>query len=134
MFKIGDLVRIIKQPKDHMIHDLLGKRGYVDDINDNFIMFHELTADGRGGAGGIPIDCIGLANNDQELISWKKEYDDDCEAYRKEGEARAERHRKLKEKYIKQACDETGVSMEIVAQIFELAQKYQDDWERNLGW
>lgn len=134
MLKIGDLVRIVKQPKDHLIRDLVGKRGYVEDMNDDYIVFHELRADGLGGCGGIPIDCIELANDDQELLGWKKVRDDRFEAARKESEERTARYEKLKQKYLKEAHNKTDVDWIAVLDIFDLALKFQDEWERTLGW
>lgn len=135
MFKVNDLVKIVKQSSSINSHiGMVGLSGFIEEIKGDYAQFMELREDGCGGCGGVPLDCLALANDDTRLQNLKKARDEYIEKIRQEGLARGKRYEKLKNQYVTQAISETGVSKSTVERIFELADKFREEWENIMGW
>lgn len=64
MFKIGDIIKVIKQPKDLFVQ-IIGEVAYIEDIKEDFVSIRTIKPNGcRGGGGSIPISCIELEGGD----------------------------------------------------------------------
>lgn len=56
--KVGDICRVVSQPPD-MIVTIVGKIGFIDEINDEYASFEALRRDGSiDGAGAVPLSCL----------------------------------------------------------------------------
>lgn len=135
MFKANDLVRIVKQSSTINSHiHTMGLSGFIEEIVGDYAQFMELREDGCGGCGGVPLDCLELANDDVRLQNLKKARDEYIEKIRQEGLARSTRHQDLRRKYVEKASQETGASASDIEKIFDIALDFADDWDRNWGW
>lgn len=129
-FKVNDLVRIVKQTSSINAHiPSIGLKGFIEEIVGDIAQFVELREDGLGGSGGIPLDCLQLANDDAALITLKQNRDAKMAQLIEAYKHRAEKVRKLKREYILKACDATGVSYRSVSTIFEIAQEFEKESE-----
>ncbi len=129
MFKANDLVRVVKQSSTINNHiRTVGMSGFIEEIVGDYAQFVELREDGLGGMGGVPLDCLELANDDARLQRLKKKRDEYYEKLRNEAMASSKKYKALKDKYVAEACQETGVSKQNVEKIFEIANKFEDDW------
>jgi hypothetical protein len=68
--KIGDMVKIVKQPKD-VLQQIVGEVGFVIDIKTTekygvMVSVEAIHKDGSGsGAGAVPYDCVELETSDE---------------------------------------------------------------------
>jgi hypothetical protein len=63
--KVGDLVKVIKQPKS-MLVDILGEHAYIEEIQiydlATYALINTLRPNGDiGGCGSVPIDCLEIS-------------------------------------------------------------------------
>ena len=134
MFKVNDFVRVIKQSSATNSHiRMVGLSGFIEGIVGDYAQFVELREDGLGGMGGVPLDCLELANDDVGLQNLKKNRDEYFEKNRKEGIARTKVYQDLKRKYVEKASKETGVSASDIEKIFKIAEEFETDWDRRRG-
>ncbi len=135
MFKVNDLVRIVRQSSSINSHiGMVGLSGFIEEIKGDYAQFMELREDGCGGCGGVPLDCLELANDDVRLQNLKKSRDEYIEKLTKEGVERTAKYHRLRDKYVKQACEQTGVSEHDVLKIFGILDKFREEWEAIIGW
>jgi hypothetical protein len=131
--KVGDLVRIVAQSKSINSHIRMeGLSGYIEEIVGDNAQFKELREDGLGGCGGVPLTCL-VKDDSERLRQLKEKHDAYIEKFCKEAEARTARYNSMRDKYLKEACNRTGVSMQSVMTIFEIAEEFQGDWGDH-GW
>ena len=135
MFKVNDLVIITKQSPGINSHiDMRGLQGFIEEIQGDVAQFQELNEKGYGGGGGgVPLDCLTLANDNPQLIAWKQAREERIAKNRKEAEERTKRFNQLKESYLQKAI-ELGVNRGTAEEIFKLSAEFESDWERNCGW
>jgi hypothetical protein len=67
-FSIGDIVRVARQPDDILLH-IVGKVGYIDELNETYVIFMGLKLNGSmSGCGSVQLDCLEHENSAQ----WKQ--------------------------------------------------------------
>lgn len=128
-FKINDLVRVVRQSKtiNSHIHSV-GLSGYIEDIIDEYAQFVELREDGLGSQGGVPMDCLELANDDMRLQNLKKAKDESFENIYKESVERTKRYLKERGAMIDHAMDETSTSKESIERIIKIFEDFEINW------
>jgi|SRR5208283_1956963 len=129
-FKVNDLVKVVRQSKtiNSHIHSV-GLSGYIEEIVGEYAQFVELREDGLGGQGGVPMDCLELANNDTRLQSLKKAKDAAAEKRFQESMERSNRYLKERKEVISHAMDATGASAEAIERIIEIYGEFESDWQ-----
>jgi hypothetical protein len=129
-FKVNDFVRIIRKSKtiNTHIHNV-GLSGYIEEICGEFAQFVELREDGLGGQGGVPMDCLELANGDTRLQALKKAKDDKYEKLYQETKERTKRYIKERDEAISHAMAATGVSAEAIERIIEIYDEFESEWQ-----
>ncbi len=128
-FKVNDLVRVVRQSKTVNNHiQSIGLSGYIEKITGDYAQFVELKANsynGTGGQGGVPLDCLEIANNDIRLQQLKKAKDDIYEKHYQEAMERTKKYLKERDAAISHAMDATGASAEDIERIIEIYKEFE---------
>ena len=131
-FKANDLVRVVRQSKtiNSHIHSV-GLSGYIEEIVGEYAQFVELKADsytGTGGQGGVPLDCLELANDDIRLQQLKKVKDELSDKHYQEGLERTKKYQKERAEAIALAMDATKASKKDIERIIEIYKEFENKW------
>jgi hypothetical protein len=111
---VGDIVRVVKQPDSLIVH-IEGEVGYITEIQGEWANIQTMRVDGaRGGAGGVPLNCLVLETGEQWKHAREKIEEEDAK-YQKEYE-----HRTAKwNAFVEQVANKYGISVETAHAIHE---------------
>jgi hypothetical protein len=128
MFKVNDLAIVIAQPID-CNHYIVGRVGFIQEIDNGNASFVALTKDGSfDGAGGVPLHCLSFYDN-EDTRTRKQKYDTNLAKVEKEVIDWGTYYKQAKDAALHKACKETGVPMHAIIRIFEICDEYRANVE-----
>jgi hypothetical protein len=132
-FKEGDLVKIVKKPKNNII-DIVGKRGFVSEIYEfsnevTLLYFQELINSSLGGSGSLPEDCVEICNDD-DLFILKNQFDNKMNNYIKKLSLLNEKKIVIKNKYIEDLMVQFSIKREDIESLFSFFEKMNEEISR----
>jgi len=126
-FKVNDLVTVVSQPENQFA-TILHHVGFIESIDGQTASFISLGEDGRAiGSGSVPLNCLSLCNDNQDLAARKQRYNAillDCE---KKLLTWNEYYKQKKYAALCKACKETGVTLDVAIKIFGICEEYLDE-------
>ena len=131
-FKVNDLVTIIAQPGSSKINshiNMRGLSGYIEEIVGEYAQFVELNEKGYGGCGGVPLSCLSLQNDNRRLQELKRIKEEKFEALLKENQERQKKYTLLLENYLTRISEKTGISIDLVKEIFKAHKDFENEWD-----
>lgn len=120
-FKVGDLVRIVRQPLNVLV-PLVGEVGFIDDLHrsiPDMVQVQTLKKDGTvGGCGSIHFDCLEPIS-DPEWVEAKREHDERLAKMFEAADARAKRYREAHAKLLKRLSEKYNLPENVVQSIYD---------------
>lgn len=98
MFKVGDIVKVVRQPEKINSHiNMISTVGFIEEIVGDIAQISVLP---NGGGGGVDLDCLELETGEDWKLC-KKQNEDRINSALKESMARAKIFKKKMEKIAK---------------------------------
>ena len=128
MLKVNDIVKVIKQPGNMIVH-VDGEVGYIDELktleNIEYAYLRVLRLDNScGGMGWVPLDCLVIDERPEYVVA-KQNHDERMAKWIKEGVDYNIQHKKLRDLFKKEVVDKVGITEDKVDEIFKCYQQFQ---------
>lgn len=134
-FKVGDLVKIIRnpdtsQPNWHIAQ--IGLQGFIEEITDDYAYFIELKGGTGGGQGSVHVSNLELANDDIKLQYFKKLRDEYLNKLLVQAQLYTDKYNNSYNKFIDDLCKNynNSISKQDIKFIVESAFNFREEWNR----